>query len=89
MHIVGHIGFTLGAATLLQKMRNWPSFKPWQLVWLALAALLPDILDRSLHLLQPIYPDHLIFHAIPIYLVVVPLLWMFHRKVAALSLIHI
>ena len=83
MHIVGHIGFTLGAATLLQKMRNWPPFKRWQLVWLALVALLPDILDRSLHLLLPNYPEHMIFHAMPIYLVVVPLLWMFHRKVAA------
>jgi len=59
MLIPGHVGFTLGLATLVQKVRKQPSLDLRRLSLFAFASLLPDILDKSLHWLRPDYPDHL------------------------------
>ena len=67
MLIPGHVGFTLGLATLVQKVRRQPPLDLRQLSLFAFASLLPDILDRSLHWLHPTYTDHLIFHSFVFY----------------------
>jgi len=75
MFIPGHIGFTLGFATLIQKVLQWPPFRIRQLLYFAFVALLPDILDRSLHWLFAFYPDHLIFHSLPLYTMALLVSW--------------
>jgi hypothetical protein len=80
MHIAGHVGFTLGAATLIQKVRKCPPLPKRQLLIFAFIALLPDILDKSFHRLIPGYPDHLLFHSLILYAVMLLALWRFHSR---------
>jgi len=75
MLIPGHVGFTLGLATLVQKVRRQPSLDLRRLSLFAFASLLPDILDKSLHWLRPVYPDHLIFHSLVFYAAAMLVLW--------------
>jgi len=73
--IPGHIGFTLGLATLLHNRHHRPALTPRQLFLIALVSLFPDVLDRSLHWLFAFYPDHLIFHSLPLYTMALLVSW--------------
>lgn len=82
MLIAGHIGFTLGAATLMQQLRKRPALLDSQLALLAVVALLPDILDRSIHFVYARYPEHLLFHSLPLYALAIAGMWKLDRKIA-------
>jgi len=75
MLIPGHVGFTLGIVTLIQKARKRPPLTCQRLFLFSFVALLPDILDRSLHWLYPHYPDHLLFHSLVVYALALLVLW--------------
>ncbi|NOZ69343.1 MAG: hypothetical protein GXP46_08910, partial [Deferribacteres bacterium] len=74
----GHVGFTLGLFTLLNKGERYLSYK--KMLALSVAALSPDILDRSIHLIRPKYPTHGIFHSLPFYIVLLPIAFFVFRK---------
>ena len=80
MHILGHVGFTLAGATLVQKIRQDPPLTLRQLIVFAGVSLVPDILDRILHLLFPQYPDHLLFHSAFLYAIAGLILWVRHSR---------
>ena len=75
MLIPGHVGFTLGLATVVQKVRHQPPVNFQQLSIFAFAALLPDILDKSLHWLCPTYSEHQVFHSFVFYASALLVLW--------------
>ena len=75
MNIMGHVGFTLGLVTVIQKIRGRPPASVHRLLVFAGFALLPDILDKSLHLIFPRSPDHLIFHSVFFYLIAILIVW--------------
>ncbi len=75
MHLLGHVGFTLGLVTAIQKIRGRPPEPVHRLLVFAGFALLPDILDKSLHLMFPKYPDHLVFHSVFFYLIALLIIW--------------
>jgi hypothetical protein len=89
MLIPGHVGFTLGVATLVQKIRKAPPFSVRQLLVFAWFALLPDILEKSLHWLIPSYPDHLLFHSAFLYVVALLALWKFRVRFMVLVYVAI
>jgi len=80
MLIPGHVGFTLGLATLVQKVRKQPSLDLRRLSLFAFASLLPDILDKSLHWLYPRYPEHLVFHSFVFYSIALLVLWQMRSR---------
>jgi hypothetical protein len=67
MLIPGHIGFTFGAYYFLSKFNDKITLNLHNLCVVAFVALIPDIGDKSLHLLFPLYPDHAIFHSMFLY----------------------
>ena len=75
MHLLGHVGFTLGLVTAIQKIRGRPPVPVHRLLVFAGFALLPDILDKTLHLILPKCPDHLIFHSVFFYLIALLIVW--------------
>ena len=78
MYIAGHIGFTLGAFSLLR--RQGPiSLKTIALV--SAAALVPDTFDRAVHFAVPSYPLHGVFHSLPFYAVMICIFSLTHKKV--------
>ena len=87
MLLSGHIGFTLGAATLIQQLRKRPALRYSQLALLAAVALLPDILDRSIHFAYARYPEHLLFHSLPLYVLAIACMWKLHRKTAFILMV--
>ena len=80
MLIPGHVGFTLGLATLVQKVRKQPPLDLRQISLFAVASLLPDILDKSLHWLYPRYPEHQVFHSFVFYAIALLVLWRIHSR---------
>jgi hypothetical protein len=63
MLIPGHVGFTFGVYYLFSKFNDKVTLNLRNLCVVAFIALIPDIGDKSLHLLFPLYPDHAIFHS--------------------------
>lgn len=75
MHIAGHIGFTLAGATVIQQLRKRPALGLRTLSLYATCSLLPDVLDRAIHMLDSNCPDHFIFHSIPLYGLALFIVW--------------
>ena len=65
MNIAGHVGFTFVLYEFIRKYSK--SLILNNLLAIAIVALLPDILDRSIHLIIPKYPAHGIFHSFIFY----------------------
>ena len=80
MLIPGHVGFTLGLATLVQKVRSQPPLDLRQLSLFSFMSLLPDILDKSLHWLYPTYSEHQVFHSFVFYAIALLALWWMHSR---------
>lgn len=63
MLIPAHVGIPLslyfGYSVIVEK--RTPSIK--QLLIVSFVSLIPDIVDKTIHLLFPVYPDHAIFHS--------------------------
>ena len=67
MLIPAHVGFTFTLVVAVSKIRKVPFPTLKQLGFFAVIAILPDILDKSIHLLFRPYPDHGVFHSFFIY----------------------
>ena len=80
MLIPGHVGFTVAIATLIQKNLKLEPLKWRQLLVFAVLAVLPDILDKTLHRLYPPYLDHLIFHSLVLYALALLVLWIIKSR---------
>ena len=65
MNIAGHVGFTFVLYEVIRKYNK--SLILNNLIAIAIVALLPDILDRTIHLIIPKYPAHGIFHSVFFY----------------------
>jgi hypothetical protein len=66
MLIPGHIGFTFGVCFTFSNFFKIPlNLKTLGII--ALVSLVPDIMDKGIHLLIPRYPDHAIFHSMFLY----------------------
>jgi hypothetical protein len=77
MHIAGHVGFTIGFFTLLNKNRNL-TYKTCLII--AVVALLPDILDSGIHMMISMYPTHGVFHSIFFYAVSLPVVLLVFKR---------
>jgi len=75
MYLTGHTGLTLGIAALLQGGKGPMSNRKIGVVMGF--SLMPDILDRLLHLAVRGYPDHGVFHSVFFYALAVPLVFLF------------
>lgn len=78
MYLTGHTGLTLGVVTLLQRGKGPMSKR--KIAAVTGFALMPDILDRFVHLVVPGYPDHGVFHSVFFYALAVPLVFLFMRR---------
>jgi len=78
MYLTGHTGLTLGIAVLLQREKRPMSNGKIGLVMAF--SLMPDILDRLVHLIIRGYPDHGVFHSAFFYAFAVPLVFIFMRR---------
>jgi hypothetical protein len=77
MYIPGHIGFTLGALNLTKERKY---FNGKGIFFVAALALMPDILDHSIHLVLPSYPQHGIFHSLFLYAAALPVAFLFLKR---------
>jgi hypothetical protein len=88
MLIPGHIGFTFGAYYILSRSTDKVTLSLHNLCVVAFIALIPDIGDKSLHLLFPLYPDHAIFHSMFLY-TATGLFFIAYKKPKALFVVGI
>jgi len=79
MHIAGHVGFTFAFYEFIRKYNK--SLILNNLITIAFVALLPDILDRSIHLVIPKYQAHGIFHSVLFYIPSLLIAVLFFRRV--------
>ena len=78
MYLAGHTGLTLGIVSLLQRGKGPMSKK--KIAAVMGFALMPDVLDRLVHLVVPGYPDHGVFHSVFFYALALPLVFLFMRR---------
>jgi LexA-binding, inner membrane-associated putative hydrolase len=78
MYLTGHTGLTLGVVTLLQSKKRPMSNRKIGVVMGF--SLMPDILDRLLHIVVRGYPDHGVFHSVFFYALAVSLVFLFMRR---------
>lgn len=82
MLIPGHIGFTFGVCFVFSKICKSPlTLKTLGII--AFISLIPDIMDKGIHLLIPRYPDHAIFHSMFLYGVFGGIVLLFRKWTAA------
>lgn len=78
MYLTGHTGLTLGIAAILQRGKG--PISNGKICVVMGFALMPDILDRLLHLVVLGYPDHGVFHSVFFYAPALPLIFIFMRR---------
>jgi hypothetical protein len=77
MLILGHVGSTLGACRAARLCP--PPIPVRRILILAGAALLPDVLDRSIMLFVPGYTTHGVFHSVFFYAMALPAAYLLFR----------
>ncbi len=78
MYLTGHTGLTLGIVSLLNRGKGPMSKR--KIAAVMGFALMPDVLDRLVHLVVPGYPDHGVFHSVFFYALALPLVFLFMRR---------
>lgn len=78
MYLTGHTGLTLGIVSLLNRGKGPMSRR--KIAAVMGFALMPDVLDRLVHLVVPGYPDHGVFHSVFFYALALPLVFLFMRR---------
>jgi hypothetical protein len=85
MLILGHVGTTMGVCRAVKMCpRPIPVRK---ILILAGAALLPDVLDRTVMLFVPDYTTHGVFHSVFLYALALPAAYLLLRAAFSLVLV--